>query len=513
MQLSRRQFSGWLTAACLAPHWSPMETFGAEKFRPDGPTAMTQANNAFAFTLLRRLTAVKPSDNQFLSPFSLESALAIAMEGARGATAEQMGQCLQFPATLKLKGDAAWDMARFRSDYAEMISSLKPPADDAAAQSRKKVADLRQELASLNAKAKQLNTTTKFSEAEKVSTQARKVADRINELSRTFDQYELATANSLWVDKSYPLAKSYQQTIQKFYGSAEANACDFVRQASQERVRINAWVSQNTRDRIKDIIPAGVLSPETRLVIANAIYFKGNWTKPFDTARTASAAFARGDGSTAEVNMMYAPALDVVRYAAFESDGSLFSTPDMVDQNFDPTQGYPGEHGYQALQLPYLGDRLSMIVILPRRADGLNKLLESFSAEKWEACRSALANRPVHVKLPRFKLETTYNLIPDLKSLGMLDAFSPEVADFGGLTQSPSLEERLYISLVIHKAFVEVNEKGTEAAAATIVGMARAMAPVRRPFVPEFTANHPFLSAIVDTQTGAILFIGKVESP
>ncbi|MCC6511558.1 MAG: serpin family protein [Pirellulaceae bacterium] len=394
-----------------------------------------------------------------------------------------------------------------------LLGSLKPLEGEEANAARRQLAELKQQLETLNAEVKRLGKERKFGESNIVADKARSLVKPIKDLAKSVDPFELAIANSLWVDKTYPLSRTYQQTIEKFYGSSQANSCDFQNHADAERGRINDWVSDNTREKIQNIIPAGALSRETRLVIANAIYFKGNWSQPFQSSLTTPAQFTSSQGTQSTVSMMSAPMLDVASYAAFADDGSVFETPSMVTQDFNETQGYPSGDGYQVLELPYVGDRLSMLCVLPRQANNLNKLVASFTAEKFEACRTALKKRPVHVKLPRFKTETTYNLIPDLRTLGMQDAFSPERADFTGLTEGQTLAERLYISLVIHKAFVEVNEQGTEAAAATVVGMARASAPVQRPFIPEFTANRPFLAAIVDKVSGMILFVGKIETP
>ncbi len=326
------------------------------------------------------------------------------------------------------------------------------------------------------------------------------------------DPFELSTANSLWVDKSYPLSRDFSRIVGQSFGASSANSCDFQKSADAERVRINDWVATQTYGKIRDIIPVGSLSPETRLVIANAIYFKGNWAKPFEASRTANAEFTDENKKKTQVSMMFAPALKEAWYAAFESDGTAFETPAMANAAPGQDKLYPGNDGYQVVELPYAGEQLSMLIVLPRTVDGLNKLVASMTADQFETIRQQLKSRPVHVKLPKFKLESNYDLIPDLKALGMQAAFSPDAADFSGLTDSLSPEHRLYISLVIHKAYVDVNEQGTEAAAATIVGMARAAAPAARPFIPEFTADRPFLFSIIDRQTNNILFIGKVNS-
>lgn len=511
--LSRRNFSGWLAAAWLAANHFPPPSGAAEPLSQKSTMQnLTQANNNFAFALLKRLTATKPAESHFLSPFSIESALTIALEGAREKTAAEMGTALNFPGALQGSGAQPWNMERMRKDYNQMLTSLTPPSGPAVDQTRRELTGLKQELDKVNAEVKQLSAAGNFTESNKLAAKSRQLSQRVVALAKTVDQFELATANSLWVEKTFPLSKAYQQTIEQFYGSSEAIACSFSGQPEAERLRINDWVAKNTRDKILNIIPEGMLSPDTCLVIANAIYFKGAWAKPFPASNTTPAEFTLAVGRKSQVQMMFAPGLDVASYAAFNSDGSQFETPAMINLTFDSKDGYPSSTGYQALELPYLGDRLSMVVILPRSADGLNSLVESFNAETFQACRAALKSRKVNVKMPKFKMETTYNLIPDLQALGMREAFSPSQANFSGLTESQSPSDRLFISIVIHKAFVEVNEEGTEAAAATVVGMERTAAPVKRPFIPDFTADHPFLAAIVDRQSDMILFIGKVES-
>lgn len=511
--VSRRNFTGWLAAAWLAADYFPKTSQSAEPLSQKSTMHnLTQANNNFAFAMLKRLTATKPAENQFLSPFSIESALTIALEGAREKTAAEMGTALSFPDSLKSSGARPWDMGRMRKDYNELLTSLTPPSGPAVDETRRELTGLKQELEKVNAEVKQLSAAGNFTESNKLATKSRQLSQRVHALAKTVDQFELATANSLWVEKTYPLSKAFQQTVEQFYGSSEAIACNFSGQPEVERVRINDWVAKNTRDKILNIIPEGMLSPDTCLVIANAIYFKGAWAKPFTTSNTAEAEFTMAGGRKSNVQMMSAPGLDVANYVAFNGDGSIFETPAMVGGGFDPIDGYPSSTGFQAVELPYLGDRLSMLILLPRSVDGLNNLVESFNAEKFQACRAALKSRKVNVKMPKFKMETTYNLIPDLQALGMREAFSRSQANFSGLTESQSPSDRLFISIIIHKAFVEVNEEGTEAAAATVVGMERTAAPVKRPFIPDFTADHPFLAAIVDRQSDMILFIGKVES-
>jgi len=475
------------------------------------PESLVSANNTFALALLREFNAPAPDQNHFFSPFSIESALSIALEGARGKTAAEMGQALNYPT--RLQNAEGWDMNAIRSDFKSMQARFQSEDTPQAKQLRAEVAHLREQLVRANKASQAALGQQDFPLAQKSSREASQIADKINNLAKQVDQYELRNANSLWVDQALPLASQYRKLIEQNYGSAGVFACDFQHQAEKESLRINEWVSEQTREKIKDIIPKGALDALTRLVIANAIYFKGTWSHPFDESLTKPMPFTKSNGQQTTANMMQAHGFEAGKYAAFEADGRLFTTPKMVDEGFAEQQGYPSPQGFQAMELPYNGDQISMMVLLPRQVSGLQSLAESLTAEKLSAVASHLEQRDVHLLMPRFKLESSYGLNDPLKHLGMRQAFNAGGADFSGLVESGKLAEPLYISLVLHKAFVEVNEKGTEAAAATIVAVAARAAPIRQqPFVPTFRADHPFLFVIRDKATGLVLFLGKVES-
>ncbi len=278
---------------------------------------------------------------------------------------------------------------------------------------------------------------------------------------------QLSVANSLWPQVDYTFLPDYLAMTQEFYGS-EIKLVDFKTNTEGARQEINGWVEDQTNDRIKDLIPQGMLDPMTRLVLANAIYFKGNWAHQFKTERTRPAPFKLANGETTDVPTMS-------QTAPFK----LAHTSNL-----------------QALELPYEGNNLSMLILLPNESDkppvfNLDDLAElQFNKMK------------VMVQLPKFKLESTFELGQTLAALGMPLAFS-EQADFSGMAGTKDL----YISDVVHKAFVEVNEEGTEAAAATAVGMRTTSMP------PQFIANHPFLFLIRENKTGTILFIGRVADP
>lgn len=476
---------------------------------------IVEANNAFAFALLQDFVSAKPTQNQFFSPFSIESALAIALEGARKETASQMGLALRYPGQLKSRADDSWNMDVVRRSFPGISKRLSPPQGESSDRVRKEIMDLRRQLATSNEAAQKLMKGSKFKEASDKRREAQLLADRINTLSRTVDHYEIQNANSLWVDRSFPLSKSLQKNVVEFYSGSTANVCDFQREAEGERVKINDWISEQTRQKIQNMIPKGVIDAMTRLVIANAIYFKGTWAKPFQESATKSLPFTTSSGAQTQVSMMQANGFEVGRYGAFNEDGSPFETPTEVAEGFQEEKGYPSESGFTMAELPYNGDKLSMVAILPTKADGIADLIQFFTLEKWTNCWRTMSERTFNVRLPKVKLESSYDLKPPLIKLGMKNAFDPNTANFSGLTDSKDPSHELFISQVLHKAFVDVNEKGTEAAAATIVAFApRSVAPQRtRPFIPTFNANHSFLMAIVERETGLILFLGKVEAP
>jgi serpin B len=282
--------------------------------------------------------------------------------------------------------------------------------------------------------------------------------------------YTLLTANALWMQEGYPFKEDYVQTIQGYYGG-EANTLDFSNTVEATEI-INGWVEDRTYDKIKDLFSPGSLEGAL-LVLTNAIYFKGDWATQFDEADTRAADFHVTPTATVEAEMM-------------SMEGDL---------NYAET----GEA--QVLELPYKGDDLSMVVILPKRND-IHGFEAGFTMEEYGEYVAALEQTKLKVFLPRYKLETRYDMGRDLAEMGMPTAFSGG-ADFSGISNGG-----LYISQVIHQAYVDVNEKGTEAAAATGVVMLSAA-----PMLEEFRADHPFIFVIRDRGTGLILFMGRVVDP
>lgn len=289
--------------------------------------------------------------------------------------------------------------------------------------------------------------------------------------------FTLTTANALWAQQGYPWRPEFKKAAADDFGAGLFEA-DYKADPEAARAAINAWVEKQTHEKIKDLLAKGHVNPLTRLVLTNAIYFKGNWKEAFKKADTKDAPFATADGKKATVPLMY-------RDGAYE---------------------YAETDTYQMLDLPYVGGRVSMTVILPRKPDGLAAVEKELTGEKLTTALKKLGHeREVLVYLPKFKAESTFRLNEPLKALGMKAAFGRD-ADFGGMHTGG---EHLHISLVRHKAFVDVNEEGTEAAAATAV-VIKGDSGGREKL---FRADRPFLYLIRDTETASVLFLGRFSEP
>jgi serine protease inhibitor len=258
----------------------------------------------------------------------------------------------------------------------------------------------------------------------------------------------------------------------------------------------------------------------TRLVLVNAIYFKGEWLNPFEESRTKEGDFLLADGGTSKTKLMTASLEEKTRYGAFNADGSFFNTPLEVPwkENETTVARYPSKDGFAMAELPYKGKGISMVLIAPLSYDGIERIEQELTVDNLSRWISELQEREVEVTLPRFKLETTCRLEEYLSKMGMKSAFTqpqePGGADFTGIADPENVIDRLYISAAIHKAFLEVNEKGTEAAAASSLLMQCGAAEVAMmPFTPEFKADRPFLLVIRHNTSGAILFMGRVMNP
>jgi serine protease inhibitor len=298
----------------------------------------------------------------------------------------------------------------------------------------------------------------------------------LNEIEQKGD-IQLRVANALWPHVKYNFLPDYLALLEKYYGTS-VTAVDY-NQAEAARQMINEWVEEKTADKIKNLIPAGTLDALTRLVLVNAIYFKGNWANQFNPDVTEKQPFWLAAGGSVDVPLMR-------RTTEF---------------------GYAERDDLQILELPYTGRDLSMIVLLPREIDGLAGLEEKLTPANLARWTDRLWSTKVVVLLPKFRLTFTMGLNGVLQEMGMADAFSMGKANFSGMDGT----KELYMGAVLHKAFVEVNEEGTEAAAATAVVMVASAAPPQPP--PVFRADHPFLFLIRENSTGSILFLGRVTNP
>ena len=313
------------------------------------------------------------------------------------------------------------------------------------------------------------------------------ITQTVEQLGASGGEYQLAVANSLWAQEGAPLQPEFVEVITKHY-RGYVNLVDFHNRADAARVRINQWVEDNTRQKIRELIPAGVLNETSRLVLANAVHFKGKWEQPFRKEATKDEPFSVESGATVQAPLMH----------------------------YQKQVRYLQARNYQAVDLPYRGDRLSMLVLLPNQKNGLKDLENALSAQMLRECVAQMFFREVRLFLPRFRINWgTVDLRGPLEALGMALPFTPFRADFSGINgRQPPDDDSLFISAVFHQAFVETNEEGTEAAAATAVTMLltrRAMPS--EVAIPVFRADHPFLFAIRDQKSGAFLFLGRVVDP
>lgn len=298
-----------------------------------------------------------------------------------------------------------------------------------------------------------------------------------NDINKGASDYELRTGNALWVQQDFPFLADYKTRVEKYFGGKAANL-DFVSESEKSRQTINSFIGEQTNNKIKDLIPTGFLNAMTRLVLTNAIYFKGTWQWEFDTSDTRDSDF-----KITPTNIVKTPMMNM------DPDKASFNYADTGD--------------LQILELPYKGDEISMLVLLP--SENLDAIETTLTAEKLNEYKSKMKETKLDsISLPKFEFDTKYFMKDVLSALGMPTAFS-ESADFSGMTG----KRDLFISFVIHQAYVKVDEKGTEAAAATAVGMQTTSVRPRT----DFRADHPFVFLIQDKGTGNILFFGRMVDP
>lgn len=371
-------------------------------------SAVAEGNNRFAVELYAKLKETQ--GNQFFSPFSISSALALAYAGAQDETAQEMTKIFHFGP----------DQAVFHRDFGSMVKAM-------------------------NAGGKKKG-------------------------------YELAIANGVWVAQGLGLKKDYLNLVQKDYG-AGIKELNFAKDSQSARKTINDWVAKHTDQKIKDLLPPGLPSAGTKVVLTNAVYFKGEWAHKFKKEGTKDLPFTTLDGKKIKVPTM------------------------CQTESFN----YLEEDSLKALELPYVGRDLSMVILLPKKTDGLKELERNLSYESVHSLFGKVASQEVAVCLPRFKMKSKFMLADTLAAMGMKQALSAPPADFSGMNG----RKDLFISQVVHEGFVDVNEEGTEAAAATGVTVKAAMSMTSA----EFKADHPFIFLIRDRRSGAILFMGRVEDP
>jgi serpin B len=304
-----------------------------------------------------------------------------------------------------------------------------------------------------------------------------------SDINQGNSQFILKTANALWAEKTYPFLPDYINTARVYY-QANATNLDFINQPDNSRITINTWVEDQTNNKIKDLISRGGINPLTRLVITNAVYFKGMWAKPFDKNETRDDIFNVTQGKTVPVRMM----IKTDKESVFR-----YTETDIL----------------QVLEMPYATNskkQVSMIVLLPKN-NNLTSVEESITVEQLSELKNSSIRQRVNVIFPKFRFETRYGLPGTLISMGMPTAFTDR-ADFSGMDGT----RNLFIGDVIHQAFIEVNEEGTEAAAAT--GVTMQYTSIRNESsVPVFRADHPFIFIIQDSENGNILFLGRVTDP
>jgi serpin B len=374
---------------------------------------LVSGNSAFAWDLYQVLRGRE--GNLFYSPTSISLALAMAHAGARGETEEQMAQALHFA----------------------LDPDLLHPAFNRL--------DL-------------------------------ELARRGKGQGRDGEGFRLAIVNAIWGQQGTRFLADFLDILAAHYG-AGMRLLDFAVAPERCRAIINAWASDHTGGKIRDLIPPGAIDLSTRLILTNAVTFRAAWSTPFKTALTGDDRFFLLDGSESIVPMM----------------------------NQTESFAYVEGSGYRAVELPYDGWELSMVILLPE-AGGFESFEAAVNARQVEAIVQELSHRRVALTMPRFLFASGFRLGDTLAAMGMPAAFS-EDADFSGMTG----KRDLFLSDVIHKAFVSVDEEGTEAAAATAAVMVPSMAPRAAPI--ELRIDHPFIFLIRDIKTGAVLFAGRVVDP
>jgi serpin B len=396
---------------------SPIELQSVDA-APDDVRLLSDGLNQFAVDLYRELGKTEPQ-NTFFSPYSISLALTMAYAGADGETAQEMASVFHYPPSI--------------NDLHAVLNSLD----------------------------QSLYVIPDYMEGEESG-------------------FTLNIANSIWGQADYPFLSTYLDVLAKNYG-AGLRAVDFKHQADQVRQDINDWVEEETQDKIQDLLPPGSLNSDTRLVLANAIYFNAAWRNEFVKELTENKDFYTMDGETVPVEMMR------------QQDRFRYKNNERI----------------QIVEMPYVNTRYSMVLVMPKEQDLLT-YQQTLDNQTLSADLEKLSSGELILSMPKFEFEDGFSVADALRSLGMPSAFSPGQANFSRMSEPQS--DPLFISDVFHKAYVAVDEEGTEAAAATAVIMEATGAMIEDPPVP-LVFDHPFMFLIRDEQTGIYLFMGNLLTP
>lgn len=409
----------------------PEELIDEMQIHEADPATLSVGNREFALAAFQRLiTAEDADDNLLISPHSILSALAMVYAGAEGETRRQMREVLRF--------------------------ALEEPALHQAFQTLDQV----------------------------LAERAQVERDDDDDDARGF---ELSVVNRLWGHHDYEFLSDYLDRVERYYG-AGIERVDFESDPNAARLQINAWVEEQTRERIQDLLPSGALNEDTRMVLVNAIYFLASWQDAFEEEQTRTEPFQRLDGSSVDARLMHRTG----RYPVHVGADTL------------------------AVSIPYLGGKVSLLALMPASADAdFDTWQATLNREQFDAAVAGLETKRVALAFPRFTSDSGFRLARLLRQMGMLDAFSRTTANFERMTGiGPGVVGRsLYIDEVFHKTFIDLDEAGTEAAAATAVVMMRLTAlPVEEdPLTVRF--DRPFIYAIYDHPTDTILFLGRLLDP
>ncbi|MEN9360969.1 MAG: hypothetical protein RL095_2504 [Verrucomicrobiota bacterium] len=440
----------------------------------------------FSFKLL---AATQPDHdgNLCVSPWSAAKALAMAGSGAKGASATEFAQ------VLSLEPENSSEACLL---YLRRTQALQKQWQAAANPAGDKIAQVRQALLPLEAELKKLGFENERRQQQLVS--------RINALRTQLPCFEISSAEGLFADRSLPIEAKLLEGFRQ-QGVQISRQCDFRGDPEASRSQINAWGAAATRQLIPEVLPAP-LPPETRLCLAQAVYFKGEWNLPFKKDLTQEAPFLLPGGKTnLKCQMMCQQ--DSFPYLALDAKGVPVASPATIPLGADPAKFFPA-HGFHFLELPYKGHRLSLVLITARDVDDIDKLTPLLTAQNFQRWSRTAKNRECLVHLPRFKIAgPSRNLTGELQSLGLKQVFTDK-AELGGFSTAP-----LKLDSVWQQCFIAVDEVGTEAAAVTVALAAPAGIEESVPLIPEFRADRPFWYFLRDRQSGAILFCGRLSKP